>query len=191
MSRSTPRMSTGTSSASSTGGRPEAEALPGLVELGRERPVHVEVARLDRQVVRLERSAALLVDDVERADEPDVVEEVGEVARPPAAVEVADEGRPADGPEDEVAATEDDVPLRVPGVEVNSDGARATSASTWAGSSRTVRVERSTIAPAARERIERAVAEAPRPRSRPGSAATLDGSPRPGRRTGSRAAGTG
>jgi hypothetical protein len=36
--------------------RAEAQALPGLVELDRERPVHVEVARLDRQVVRLERA---------------------------------------------------------------------------------------------------------------------------------------
>ena len=53
------------------------------------RPVHVEVAGLDREVGRLERAAALLVDDVERADQPDVVDEVGEVAGPPAAVEVA------------------------------------------------------------------------------------------------------
>ena len=98
--------------------RAEAEALPGLVELDRERPVHVEVAGLDRQVVRLERAAALLVDDVEGADEPDVVDEVGEVAGPPAAVEVAHEGRPADGPEDEVRAAEQDVPLGVPGVQV-------------------------------------------------------------------------
>ena len=82
--------------------RPEAQALPGLVELDRERPVHVEVAGRDRQVVRLERAAALLVDDVERADEPDVVDEVGEVPGAPAAVEVADEGRAADRAEDEV-----------------------------------------------------------------------------------------
>ena len=61
--------------------RPEAQALPGLVELDREHPVHVEVAGLDRQVGRLERAAALLVDDVERADQPDVVDEVGDVAR--------------------------------------------------------------------------------------------------------------
>ena len=91
--------------------RAEAEALPGLVELDREGPVHVEVAGLDRQVVRFERAAALLVDDVERADDPDVVDEVGVVAGAPAAVEVGDEGRPADGPEDEVRATEPDGPL--------------------------------------------------------------------------------
>ena len=107
-----------TSSASSTGRGAEPEALPGLVELDGEGPVHVEVAGLDRQVVGLEGSAALLVDDVERADEPDVVDEVGEVAGPSAAIEVADEGRPADGPEDEVRAAEHDVPLRVPGVEL-------------------------------------------------------------------------
>ena len=71
----------------------EAQALPGLVELDREGPVHVQVARLDREVVRLERAAALLVDDVERPDHPDVVDEVGEVAGAPAAIEVADEGR--------------------------------------------------------------------------------------------------
>ena len=68
------------SSASCTGRAAEAEALPGLVELDREGPVHVEMAGLDRQVVGLERAAALLVDDVERADQPDVVHEVGEVA---------------------------------------------------------------------------------------------------------------
>ena len=36
--------------------------------------------------------------------QPDVVDEVGEVAGPPAAVEVADEGRAADRAEDEVVA---------------------------------------------------------------------------------------
>ena len=65
--------------------------------------------------VGLERAPALLVDDVERADEPDVVDEVGEVAGAPAAVEVGDERRPADGAEHEVRAAEDEVPLRVRG----------------------------------------------------------------------------
>ena len=114
----TPRMRQTTSSASSDRASAEAQALPGLVELDGEGPVHVQVARLDREVVRLERAAALLVDDVERPDEPDVVDEVGEVARPPAAIEVADEGRPADRPEHEVRAAEDDVALGVPGVEL-------------------------------------------------------------------------
>ena len=114
---SIPRMSAATAIASWTGVGPEAQALPGLVELLGERRVHVEVAGRDRQVRGLERTAALLVDDVERADEPDVVDEVRVVAGPAAAVEVGDERRPADGAEDEVGAAEDDVPLRVAGVE--------------------------------------------------------------------------
>ena len=96
----------------------EPEALPGLVELDRECPVHVEVAGLDGQVVGFERAAALLVDDVDGADETDVVDEVGEVAGPPAAIQVARECRTTDGTEDEVRATESDVPLGIPGVEV-------------------------------------------------------------------------
>ena len=96
---------------------PEAEPLPGLVQFGRERPVHVEMAGLDRQVVGFDRSPTLLVDDVERADEPDVVAEVGEVAGPASAIQVVGEGRTADRREHEVAAAEDDVPLRVPRVE--------------------------------------------------------------------------
>ena len=135
--------------ASSTGARPEPEALPGLVELRGERPVHVEVAGLDRQVVGFERAAALLVDDVEGADQPDVVHEVRVVARPPAAVDVADEGRAADGTEDEVGATEDEVPLRVAGMQTEGRGREATRASVWAGSRRTRRFLRSTVAPAA------------------------------------------
>ena len=140
--------------------RAEAEALPGLVELDREGPVHVEVAGLDRQVVGLERAAALLVDDVEGADEPDVVDEVGEVAGPPAAIEVAHEGRPADRPEDEVRAAE--ARCSAPGcgrAARNSDGAIATSASTWAGSSRTRRFEPVHGRAGTGERVERPVAE--------------------------------
>ena len=117
------------------------------------------MARLDRQVVGFERAAALLVDDVESADDPDVVDEVGEVAGPPATIEVVDERRAADGPEDQVRATEDDVPLRVPGVELELDGAVATSASTWAGSSRTLRVEPIDRRAGAGEGVERPVAQ--------------------------------
>ena len=61
--------------------------------------------------------AALLVEDVEGPDEPHVVDEVGEVARPPAAVEVAHERRPADRAEDDVRATEEHVALGVPRVQ--------------------------------------------------------------------------
>ena len=96
---------------------PRPEAVPRLVELGGEDPVLVEVARLDRQVGRLERPATLLVDDVERADQPHVVGEVGDVARSPTTVEVAHEGRPADRAEHEVRAAEHDVALRVSGVQ--------------------------------------------------------------------------
>ena len=99
------------------GRRTEAQALPGLVELRREGPVHVEVAGGDRQIGRLQRAAALLVDDVERADEPDVVDEVREVAGPAAAIEVRHERGPADGAEHEMALAEDDVPFRVPRVQ--------------------------------------------------------------------------
>ena len=97
--------------------RAGAEAVPRLVELGREGPVLVEVARLDRQVGRLQGPAALLVEDVDGSDEPHVVDEVGEVARPPAAVEVAHERRPADRAEDQVRAAEEHVALGVPGVQ--------------------------------------------------------------------------
>ena len=65
-------------------GPPGAQALPRLVEQGHERPVHVEVAGGDRQVGRLERAAALLVDDVEAADAADEVLHDLERARPAA-----------------------------------------------------------------------------------------------------------
>ena len=120
----TPRMRQTTSSASWTGRAPKPRHCQVLSSSTREGPVHVQVARLDREVVRLERAAALLVDDVERPDQPDVVDEVGEVARPPAAIEVADEGRPADRPEHEVRAAEDDVALGVPGVELEGRAVR-------------------------------------------------------------------
>ena len=97
---------------------PRSKAMPRLVELCREDLVLVEMSRLDRQVGRLERAATLLVDDVEGADQPDVVAEVGDVAGPSTAVEVADEGRPADGAEHEVGAAEDHVALRVPSVQL-------------------------------------------------------------------------
>ncbi len=89
--------------------------MPCLVELGREHPVLVEVACLDRQVGRLERPATLLVDDVERADQSHVVGEIGDVARSPAAVEVTHERGPADRAEHEVRPAEHDVPLAVSG----------------------------------------------------------------------------
>jgi hypothetical protein len=57
------------------------------------------------------------VDDVERPDDPDVVDEVGEVAGPPAAIEVADEGGTTHRSEDEVRTTEGDGALRVARVE--------------------------------------------------------------------------
>ena len=100
------------------GHRAEAQALPGLVELDGERPVHVQVARGHRQVGRLEGTAAFLVDDVERADDPDVVDEIGEVAGAPAAIDVTDEGRPANRAKHEVRAAEADVAVGVPGVQL-------------------------------------------------------------------------
>ena len=113
VSRSTPRVMAGDLDGVVDDGRAEREALPRLVEEGREGPVHVEVAGLDRQVGRLERAAALLVDDVEAADHADVGLEVRGVAGPSAAIEVGHERRPADRAEDEVAVPEDEV--RAPG----------------------------------------------------------------------------
>jgi hypothetical protein len=57
------------------------------------------------------------VDDVEGADDPHEVDEVGEVAGPPAAVQVAHERRTADRREDEVRPAELEVTLGVAGVE--------------------------------------------------------------------------
>ncbi len=96
--------------------------MPGLVELGREGPVHVEMARLDGQVRRLERAAALLVDDVERADQSHVVDEVGAVAGAPATIEVAHERRAADGAEHEVGAAELEVAFGVAGMHPERRG---------------------------------------------------------------------
>ena len=112
-----PRTRVAISIASSTIVAPGPDGVPRLVELGGEHAVLVEVARLDRQVGRLERTAALLVDDVEGADEPHVVDEVGDVPGSASAVEVAHEGRAADGAEDEVVAAEQHVALRVPRVQ--------------------------------------------------------------------------
>jgi hypothetical protein len=140
-------------------GRAGAQALPALVEQRREVAVHVEVAGRDRQVGRLERAAALLVDDVERADHLHVVAEVGVVAGPPAAVDVGDERRAADGREDDVAATELEVLRGIPGVEAERRGRLATSSSTRSGSRRTRRVWRSTVAPAP---ARRSIARSPR-----------------------------
>ena len=106
VSRSTPRIRQTTSSASSTGRAPKPRHCQVLSSST------AKVRYMSRWRVSTGRSvgssgpAALLVDDVERADDPDVVEEVGEVAGPPAAVEVADEGRPADRAEDEVRPAE-------------------------------------------------------------------------------------
>ena len=95
---------------------------------------------------------ALLVDDVERADEPDVVQEVGVVAGAPAAIEIGDERGTADRAEHEVSATELDARRGFRACRVNGDGASATSSSTRAGSSRTVRVPAVDRAPSAAKR---------------------------------------
>ena len=191
MSRSTPRMIAATLERVVDRRRAEAEALPGLVELGGEDPVHVEVAGRDRQVGRLERAAALLVDDVERADQADVVEEVGGVAGSPAAVEVADEGRAADGAEDEVGATEDEVPGRVPGVERELRGGQRDERLDLLGIEPDAPGRPVDACARAREQRRAPGRRGPPSRSRTGSAARRGGSPRPGRRSGARPAGTG
>ena len=172
-------------------GRPEPEALPRLVEQRRERPVHVEVAGRDRQVGRLERAAALLVDDVEGADDADVVEEVGVVAGPPATVDVGDEGGPADGREDDVAVTERQALRRVAGVEPERRRGL-----------RDELLDVGRVEPdAARLAVDRRAGRRPagrspgrrgaRRRSRTGSGATRGGASRPRRRRGSRPGGRG
>ena len=140
----------------------------------------------DRQVGRLERAAALLVDDVERADDAEVVEEVGVVAGPPAALDVRDERRPADGAEHDVAVAEPDVPLRVAGMEHERrrrerdellDLGRDRGGRCGARGRRGRRSARAGRGPGRR---------GPPSRSRRGSGATPGGGSRPRRRTGSR-----
>ncbi len=96
--------------------------MPGLVEQADQGSVHVEVPGGHRQVGRLERAAGLLLDDVEARDHLDVVDEVGEVAGPPATVEVGHEGWPADRAEDQVVAAQGHVALRVAGVQPELGG---------------------------------------------------------------------
>ena len=72
--RSTPRIEAGDLDRVIDRGPPRPDALPRLVEQGGECVVHVEMAGRDRQVGRFERAATLLVDDVERADHPHVVD---------------------------------------------------------------------------------------------------------------------
>ncbi len=163
-------------------GPPEAEAVPGLVEQGGQGVVHVEMAGLDRQVGRLERAAALLVDDVQAADEPDVVDEVGHVARPPAALDVGHEGRPADGAEDEVPAAEADVARRVPGVEGElrrRESDELLDEPVVEPDDAPVPIDRR---PGPGQDVDRRGRRGPRPRSRAGSGARRGGSPRPGPR---------
>ena len=82
-----------------------------LVRQGQVGEARLEVAELDRHVLRLD-ARARQVDHVEVLRQPDEVAEVGQVARALAAVEVADGGRAADRHGGEVAAAESDVPLR-------------------------------------------------------------------------------
>ena len=176
-------------------GPPEREALPRLVEQRRERSVHVEVARLDRQVRRLEGSPTLLVDDVEAADHPDEGIEVGGVAGASPAIEVGHEGRPAHRPEHEVAVAEDEVALRVPGVQLEARGGernelldlRRINANHPGGRGRRPR-DRFVRPP---RRIDPALARRAPARRRPGgSSGPRGGLSRPGRRTGAPPAGS-
>ncbi len=97
-------------------GRPltaEGDALPVLVEQAGQRRQQVEMAGLGRQVHRLERPATLLVDDVERLDQAQVVALLGERAGPSAAVEVRAERRAADRREHHMAVADHQVVGRV------------------------------------------------------------------------------
>ena len=69
------------------------------------------------EVDRLDRIARQEMDRVERLGQAQQVLVVGPVADPPAAVEVGDVGRAADGPERDPVAAQLDVVRRVPGVE--------------------------------------------------------------------------
>ena len=96
----------------------------------------------------------------------DVVDEVGEVAGPPATVEVGHEGRPADRAEDEVVAAEDHVPLGVPGVEPELGRGLGDERLDLAVVEPDRAPARGRPGAGRRERVERPVAEAPRSRSR-------------------------
>ena len=172
-------------------GRPEPEAMPRLVEVRGQRVVHVEVAGGDRQVGGLERSAAFLVDDVEAADQPHVVDEVGVVAGPPAAVEVRHERRAADRAEHEVVAAEADVPCGIAGVKLEF-GRGAARRAPGRDPGRVGRGASRRRCPRRRRGTGRSPGRrAPRRRSPRGSGATPDGSSRSRPRSGSRSGGTG
>jgi len=117
------------------------------------------VAGLDRQVVRLERATTFLVDDVEGADDPHIVDEIGKVAGAPAAIEVADEGWATDGPEDEVRSPEADVALRVPGVQLELGRCGRDQRLDLTGIEPDVPGQPVDRRPGCPERVERAIAE--------------------------------
>src|SRR3954468_10059375 len=67
-------------------------ALPGLVSECDGGAIEIEMPRLRRQVGRLDRTAAFLMDDIEPMHDADVVAHVLIVAGAPSAVEIAGEG---------------------------------------------------------------------------------------------------
>ena len=84
----------------------EAVAVDRLVHQGQGVVARLQVADAVMEVDRLDRIARQEVDGVERLGQPQQVLVVGAVADPPAAVEVGDVGRAADGPEGDPVATQ-------------------------------------------------------------------------------------
>ena len=132
----------------------EAVAVDRLVHQGQRVVARPQVADAVVEVDRLDRIARQEVDGVERLGQAQQVLVVDPVADPPAAIEVGDVGRAADGPEgDPVAAQLDVVRSGLRAWSVNCAGAVLISSLTISGSNRT--------------RCESGVTAAPRPRAGP------------------------
>ena len=95
----------------------EAVAVDRLVHQGQRVVAGPQVPDAVMEVDRLHRVARQEVDGVERLGQAQQVLVVGPVADPPAAIEVGDVGRAADGPERDPVATELDVTRGVAGME--------------------------------------------------------------------------
>ena len=95
----------------------EQDALPVLVEVADQEVDDVEVPCVRRQVHRLERPTALVVNDAERLDHLGELGQLGQRAGAAAALDVVDERRAPDRTEDRVVAADHEVALGVAGAQ--------------------------------------------------------------------------